>query len=822
MANALIDIMRYSASRLIGRQAVKSNNYWTSGLWPLWGGGTGTAGRNRDLTHDKYGAALAYMLVEPVYRSVNWISDNIGRMKWRLVDLDSDEPIDTSESADPTHPFALALKRSEQESNRSDGIFKLWAANLLLYGENPLEIVRNRADYVYRFKWLNALGVQINAPSGIIMGYFYSGAGGSTVFAPDEIAYDFVLNPMDDVRGYSPTLNAIQAANIELNSNRTWSAYYRNGARPDMLIAPEQGTHNGEGVFSTEDISIIETSWRNTFQGSANAFRAGIIPILAKFLPFEQPDLSKHIPLSEHTVRSIYRRYGVPLTLAGDTAAGPYQGNNDAVLEGAFETALKPHSDGIAKFVNLRLLPLFSDAKRVRFEFDYSDYDFIGENEKNRTEVVARQVETGMLDLYDAQTALGNQKPDQRLRGLYMINGTPVPIDAMHGLWERTYQATPAAVGPGMPSEPTTPLIDVTPAPARLPSGQPAPVIEAGTNEQAPENIESTQGLNGAQITAALEILNGVTTGGTAPDVAKELLMALGLASERANTMVDETVGNRSSAAATNNGDEAATKALAWRDEARTELSAWQKFALGGKLKARPFEPEATRGDLADTLQAALEVAETSETIKSAFDAAFGRLAVKAIDRTRGQFEEAFTELLTQARGGDVTRAQFSARMRQLLIRYGFQAYADGLRDGGVDDDPDEDETGEIDRILSEQGQYISGLAKVLYKEDGVTDAEADIKGTLWVNRSVMPFYNAGLLSSAANQLMEFGGDDGDESCRTCTAVKGERHRLKDWHKHKLVPHDYPDSFECGSWQCKHRLFAAKGKPRGNYGKGKP
>ena len=79
-----------------------------------------------------------------------------------------------------------------------------------------------------------------------------------------------------------------------------------------------------------------------------------------------------------------------------------------------------------------------------------------------------------------------------------------------------------------------------------LETGQPTeqpPAQESPTNgaDAAPENIESTQGLNGAQIRAALDILDGVKAGNVAPEVAVELLIALGIDRVRAERMVAQT-----------------------------------------------------------------------------------------------------------------------------------------------------------------------------------------------------------------------------------------------------------------------------------------
>ncbi len=61
---------------------------------------------------------------------------------------------------------------------------------------------------------------------------------------------------------------------------------------------------------------------------------------------------------------------------------------------------------------------------------------------------------------------------------------------------------------------------------------------EGGT----PENIESDKGLNGAQIKAAIDILAGLVNGTVAEGVAVELLISLGIAADKAEKMVQDTL----------------------------------------------------------------------------------------------------------------------------------------------------------------------------------------------------------------------------------------------------------------------------------------
>jgi hypothetical protein len=70
-----------------------------------------------------------------------------------------------------------------------------------------------------------------------------------------------------------------------------------------------------------------------------------------------------------------------------------------------------------------------------------------------------------------------------------------------------------------------------------LPVAQPR---TSGGDEATPENLDSTQGLNGAQIRAAIEIMDSVRAGSTTVIAAIELFTALGISPDRARTLSEE------------------------------------------------------------------------------------------------------------------------------------------------------------------------------------------------------------------------------------------------------------------------------------------
>jgi hypothetical protein len=59
-----------------------------------------------------------------------------------------------------------------------------------------------------------------------------------------------------------------------------------------------------------------------------------------------------------------------------------------------------------------------------------------------------------------------------------------------------------------------------------------------GDQEQTSQNLESAAGLNGAQITASISVMKSISDGTITPEVAEELLVAVGINQEKASRMV--------------------------------------------------------------------------------------------------------------------------------------------------------------------------------------------------------------------------------------------------------------------------------------------
>ena len=146
---------------------------------------------------------------------------------------------------------------------------------------------------------------------------------------------------------------------------------------------------------------------------------------------------------------------------------------------------------------------------------------------------------------------------------------------------------------------------------------QPSEPVSAG-GDDTPDNIESAAGLNGAQITAAVGLLDGVTKGTVAPPVAVELLIAVGLDRARADKMVNDTIAF--AAASPPSPVEEIDE-----EEIEVELAKWQRKAerriQRGNDKVCDFEsdviPVALRATVLSMLAEAKSVGDVGAVFKA-------------------------------------------------------------------------------------------------------------------------------------------------------------------------------------------------------------
>lgn len=175
-------------------------------------------------------------------------------------------------------------------------------------------------------------------------------------------------------------------------------------------------------------------------------------------------------------------------------------------------------------------------------------------------------------------------------------------------------------------------------------------------------------------------------------------------------------------------------------------------------------------------------------------------VARKEYTATKEAFTADVAVYLSDAAAGVITPAAFAIRMRQAINQYGKAAYLDGLESGGVTE-MDETDSETFAGLLAAQSAFVTGA------RSGITDftGDADSRAQLW-QKTLDPFYYAGVESADKNGMYTFDGEDGDESCKDCVRLKGTSHRMSWWVKNEMRPVVDGHNFECGGWRCQHKL----------------
>lgn len=188
----------------------------------------------------------------------------------------------------------------------------------------------------------------------------------------------------------------------------------------------------------------------------------------------------------------------------------------------------------------------------------------------------------------------------------------------------------------------------------------------------------------------------------------------------------------------------------------------------------------------------------------------------KDYQQTQEEFIRNLTDLFTGANEGELSRRRAGIVLRAQIARLGRQAFKDGLADGGVEvDELDEDDQRTVANWLAEQSKFVTNALDSIYRRGAVIDPEQ--RALLWTRKSLQTIYLAGVASADKNGLYEFAGPDGQESCSTCRALKGQVHRMKDWVKKRFRPQVDTENFECGGWRCEHFLRKTTGRAHGRW-----
>lgn len=701
------------------------------------------------------GYAVAYVASDWVFRCLNLRASKTAELLHGAMLRDN-----ATDAVIINHPYLDAIERAYRDYHQD--IYFEYVLQRDIFGEAFIEKIQGSSPHFsalrvpYGLRVLPSLAVEPEIREGKIESFFYTSEDENVRLPPDAVAYDYVYNPFNNLRGLSLLAGALNSVNLELYIIRHNTVYFQNGARPSLVISPKQGE-----TFTDSDYETVR-DWLNKYKGVANFFKPLPLSRPVDITTVEYPTLEDQKYLTDDQRAHICARTGVPLGLVSFESQ-TYQLSPEQRI--AFhENTIIPLAKACCKFINTKVLPFFDTSRSVHLELDSKELAALVEDEVQMDEMIRSRYLNGQITHNEMRQALRMHTADVDFYVL-PIGHRMVPVDQLSNVMIE--QAQPVGAQP------------LVQTPALLGDGeQPAPETERRRNEYHPPilpsfTMPSGNGGNGF----------GRSLSDSEPDMQ--------LSPER--------------------------ELRAWR---RVALRKGRCKALDFVPHILPAQfSETLRMNIAIAPDDKDRLAELFQRagvwLSAEEDEPYQYDEGKAIQATRLEFENAFEDAFKEAMAGGIDRRRWSTIVRSLLRRWGSQAYRDGLHDGGVEGDAlSADDQAAISSLLAEQSAYVTDLGERIFSEEGISVGETIHKAEMWFNKSVLPFYHAGRLSADKNGMYMWQLGPTEEHCISCETAHGQRHRLRDWHALGIIPQS--DLLECRGFNCQCQLVRSDGAPLGD------
>lgn len=372
-----------------------------------------------------------YAISHTIYTCANVRAENVAAVPMRATD-GKGNPIE--------HPVNAIFARTsnyQDVARRTELALFFVGTSLSLPQPN---FAGNFTPYNDNLRWINPLlwTRDVDARYGL-KGFRLSGREsletGEAYIPLYDALYFQLIDLQDDFDGVAPGEVAFRAASSQAESWETVRAYMENRAIPATILQPT--ADNITTATNPDAPRRLGDLLQRLFQGSRNAGRTMVSPDRLESVQLQQ-DFDKLMSqsLTESQRQAITEAAQVPDVLVA--FSGATYANGDAAVNFWRRHWLKPRADWYAGIYS----KFFSRWYQQPIHIEPDLTDLIREDDD--TDRINMQVSGGYLDLYTAQVLAGVEEPDERLKGVYIWNGTPTKID------EWFAQQTPAAPQPAL------------------------------------------------------------------------------------------------------------------------------------------------------------------------------------------------------------------------------------------------------------------------------------------------------------------------------------------------------------------------------------
>jgi len=442
----------------------------------------------------------AYRCVPWLNRGINLRADSVSHMPY-YIETDGGKDVSEAEEYKYLTTKLTTLLALVEKSLVKRGV-AYWLIEKNLIGKKPTP------------RYIPARSVRVMTdPEAGIVGYEISWSSGTRKYPKDQIVRFVLENDDSEIDpDVSPAQVALEAAGLLYAANAAPARFYSGGFVPVSLVTVPLSTQKA-------DVDKIENFFKRMATGLKKMFSVlGVYEgVKVETVGHTLKDsITPEITASARDDVAV--ALGVPPTVLDSTSANYATASSEMI--GFYVNTIFPECDLIQSAANEQ----FFDPLGLRFVFDFALHE------------IMQTIQLAQAD------------------GVVTLTGKPV-LTVDEGREMLDFEEMDAAQREEMTPEMLS-VADTTQAQPQTPQDS---TTTAGTN--GTETINDLS-LNGAQITAALNVINQLALGEIAPDVAVELLVAVGIQRDKAQQMVNDTVKNPIKPADAVASDAATVKAI--------------------------------------------------------------------------------------------------------------------------------------------------------------------------------------------------------------------------------------------------------------------
>ena len=471
-------------SRIFGRTETRSAPDYLPQSFGMFGGGS----------YNDTGVSITEsnaLICSAVWACVSIIGQTISTLPMHVIRRSDGEKL-------YDHPLHRALSISPNPFMTPAVFREALMTNALLWGGAGAAVARDGAGHVEALYPLRASDVRPVRRAGSLI---YEARVGSNLYelTPDQIVYLLGWS-MDGVTPMSPVRSGTQAIALDVAMGRYAAKAFGGGNIGGILQMPK---------MSDDAMNAFIESWRKNYIGIDNAFRVAALPDPMKFVPTTMnPETAQMTEARKNQVLEVARYYKVPPHMLGLLDKGSSFSSVEQANMVFAQQTIAPWCVKLEQELGSKgLLESERGDLEVRFNLD----GLLRASTTERYTAFQTGRQGGWLSINDIRRKESLPPIEGGDGYLEPLNMTPVGK---------------AGAVPGPKPEPT--------------SGQPGanPTAKDGTVEAG---VSTDQTLNGAQIAAAIDVLDKLARKALVDFAAVELLVAVGISRDKAEQIVTKT-----------------------------------------------------------------------------------------------------------------------------------------------------------------------------------------------------------------------------------------------------------------------------------------